>query len=150
MSQSLVRNAVHIIFSTKHRQPFIQPSVEQELHRYLGGTCNELESQVIRIGGYVDHVHILCFLSKKIALMTLVEKIKTSSSKWMKTKGPVYENFYWQDGYGGFSVNPFDMGELIRYLENQHTHHSKTGFQEEYRRILNDLGVAYDERYLWD
>ncbi len=150
MGQSLVRNAVHIIFSTKYRQPFIKQSVEKELHSYLGGTCNELESQVVRIGGYMDHVHILCFLSKKIAMMTLVEKIKTSSSKWMKTNGSEYENFYWQDGYGAFSVNPNEMDGLIRYIENQHAHHSRTGFQDEYRKILRDLNVEFDERYVWD
>lgn len=150
MGQSLVRNAVHIVFSTKHRQPIIQPSVEQALHSYLGGTCNELNSPVIRVGGYTDHVHILCFLSKKMAMMKLVEKIKTSSSKWMKTKGPEYENFYWQDGYGAFSVNPHEMDALIRYIENQHAHHTRIRFQDEYRKILRDLEVEFDERYVWD
>ncbi len=150
MSQSLVRNAVHIIFSTKYRQPFIHPPVEDELHSYLGGICNELESQVIRVGGYTDHVHILCFLSKKIAMMKLVEEVKSHSSKWIKAKGSEYENFYWQDGYGAFSVNPNEMDGLIRYIENQHAHHEKIGFQNEYRKLLTDLNVDFDERYLWD
>ena len=150
MSQSLVRNAVHIIFSTKHRYPFIQSQIESELYSYLGATCNELDSQVIKIGGYTDHVHILCLLSKKIALMKLVEEVKTGSSKWMKTNGAQYENFYWQNGYGAFSVNSNELDGLIRYIENQHAHHSRIGFQNEYRKILKDLNVDYDERYIWD
>lgn len=65
MGQSLVKNYVHIVFSTKHRQELIQPPVEAELHAYLGGICKKLECQPIKVGGYTDHVHILCLLSKK-------------------------------------------------------------------------------------
>jgi putative transposase len=106
MGQSLIKNYMHIVFSTKHRQTFIHPPIEEELHAYLGGVCNELDCQTIKIGGYTDHVHILCMLSKKIALMKLLEIVKSHSSKWIKTKGEGYDNFYWQDGYGAFSVNP--------------------------------------------
>lgn len=80
MGQSLVKNYMHIVFSTKHRQPLIHPPYEDELHSYLGGICKNLECQPIKIGGHIDHVHILCMLSKKIALMTLVEKVKSGSS----------------------------------------------------------------------
>jgi len=95
MGQSLVQNYVHIVFSTKNRQPLIQPPVEAELHAYLGGICNHHECHSIRVGGYTDHIHILCMLSKKIALMKLLEALKSHSSGWIKSKGPAYENFYW-------------------------------------------------------
>lgn len=85
MGQSLVKNYLHIVFSTKYRQPFIYEPVEQELHAYLGGICKNLECHPIKIGGYIDHIHILCMLSKKIALMKLLEEVKSHSSKWMKT-----------------------------------------------------------------
>lgn len=150
MGQSLVKNYVHIVFSTKHRQPLIKPPIESELHRYLGGTCNELECQVIKVGGFTDHVHILCMLSTKIPLMKLLEKVKANSSKWMKTKGAGYENFYWQDGYGAFSVNPSEIDRLIAYISNQHAHHGKKTFQNEYRAFLKKYNVEYDERYVWD
>lgn len=116
MGQSLVKNYVHIVFSTKHREPLIHPPVEEELHRYLGGLCNKLGSPVIKVGGYHDHIHILCMLSKKIALMKLMEELKSHSSKWIKTKGAGYENFYWQDGYGAFSVNPSEVDAVINYI----------------------------------
>lgn len=150
MGQSLVKNYIHIVFSTKHRQPLIHPPVEEELHAYLGEVCNQLECQVIKIGGYTDHVHVLCRLSKKIALMKLVEEIKSHSSKWIKTKGKGYEDFYWQDGYGTFSVNPAEVDRVIRYIANQHEHHSNKEFKEEYRSILKKHDVEYDERYVWD
>jgi putative transposase len=150
MSQSLVKNYVHIVFSTKHRQAFIQKPFEAELFTYLGGTCNKFDCQPIKIGGYFDHVHILCLLSKKIALMTLLEKVKSSSSKWFKSIDDSLENFYWQDGYGAFSVKPNDVDSVISYIENQHEYHSKKSFQDEYRGILKQYKVEYDERYVWD
>ena len=150
MGQSLVKNYLHIIFSTKHRRPLIHPPVETELHAYLGGICNRLECHVIKVGGYHDHIHILCMLSKKIALMKLLEEIKSHSSKWMKTKGEEYGNFYWQDGYGAFSVKPSETERVIAYIANQHIHHEKHSFQDEYRAILKKYNVEYDERYVWD
>jgi putative transposase len=150
MGQSIVHNYVHIIFSTKQREALIHPPVEEELHGYLGGICNNLECQVIKVGGHSDHIHILCMLSIKIALMKLLEELKANSSKWIKTKGAVYNKFYWQDGYGTFSVNPSEINTVIEYISNQHEHHKKKTFQDEYRAFLKKYKVDYDERYVWD
>ncbi len=150
MGQSLVQNYLHIIFSTKYRQPLIKRDIEQELYAYLGGICNRLECPTIIVGGYVDHIHILCKLSKKIALAKLIEEVKSHSSKWIKTKGKEYANFYWQDGYGAFSVNPSQVDIVINYIANQHEHHQKKIYQDEYRAFLKKYKVDYDERYVWD
>lgn len=150
MGQSLVKNYVHIVFSTKHRQPLITSPVEAELHKYLGGICNKLDCQVLQVGGYTDHVHILCMLSKKIALMNLLEEVKSHSSKWIKTQGADYKNFYWQDGYGAFSVNPMQVDRVIHYIATQHEHHQKQNFQDEYRKFLKSYKIEFDERYVWD
>jgi putative transposase len=150
MGQSLVQNYLHIVFSTKYRQKLIFPPYEEELHAYLGGICNSLECQPIKIGGYTDHIHMLCKLSKKIALMKLLEEVKGSSSKWFKTKDESLRNFYWQNGYGAFSVNPAEVDIVISYITNQHSHHNKETFQDEYRRYLNQYEIDYDEQYVWD
>jgi REP element-mobilizing transposase RayT len=150
MGQSLVQNYIHIVFSTKYRKNLIYPPYEQELHAYIGGVCNELECQILIVGGFTDHIHILCMLSKKITLVELVKKVKSSSSKWMKTKEASLSNFYWQDGYGAFSVNPGEIEVVINYIKNQHAHHSKKTFQEEYRLFLNKYKVTYNEKYVWD
>lgn len=150
MGQSLVRNIIHLVFSTKHRQPLIHQPIETELHAYLGGICNRLGCKIIIVGGYIDHIHILCMLSQKIALMKLVEEVKSHSSKWIKTKGVAYKNFYWQDGYGAFSVNPADMDRLIHYIANQHQHHKRKRFKNEYTSLLKKCKVEYDERYVWE
>ena len=150
MGQSLVKNYIHLVFSTKYREPLIDETIESELYAYLGGICNQLECQPIKIGGFTDHIHILCMLSKKTALMKLVEELKSHSSKWIKTKGENYRDFYWQGGYGAFSVNPAEMDVVVRYIENQKEHHRKKIFQEEYRGFLKKYKVEYDERYVWD
>lgn len=150
MGQSLVKNYVHIVFSTKHRQELIFPPIEEELHAMLGGICKSLECHPIKIGGFTDHVHILCLLSKKIALMKLLEDIKSKSSKWIKTKGEEYQNFYWQDGYGAFSVNPSQVDIVINYITNQHEHHQFKTFQTEFRSFLKKYKIEFDERYVWD
>ncbi len=116
----------------------------------MGGICNNLDCSPIIIGGWVDHVHILCKLSQKIPLMKLVEQVKSNSSKWVKTLDPSLEDFYWQDGYGAFSVNPNGVDRVQAYIANQHKHHAGQDFQSEYRGILNKYGVEYDERYVWD
>ena len=150
MGQSLVKNYLYIVFSTKHRQEIIHSPVKEELHAYLGGICKKLECPPIIVGGYTDHVHILCMLSKKIALMKLLEEVKSHSSKWMKSKAKTLEHFYWQDGYGAFSVNPSEVDTVINYIVNQKEHHHQKSFQEEYRAFLKKYNVEYDERYVWD
>lgn len=146
----LSKNFLHIVFSTKYRDPWIDSEVELSLHGYLGGICSELESPALKIGGYNDHVHILCLLSKKITVIRFLEEIKAHSSKWIKTQGRRYHNFYWQGGYGAFSVSPKDVDKVKIYIANQHIHHRSESFQDEFRRILSDNDVGYDERYIWE
>jgi REP element-mobilizing transposase RayT len=150
MPQSIAYNYLHITFSTKYREPLIDEAIEEELFKYIGGICKNLECNPIKVGGYRDHIHILCVLSRKIALMKLLEEIKSHSSKWIKTKGDQYKNFYWQRGYGSFSVNPAEIDVVVRYIENQAEHHKKRTFQDEYIAFLKKYNAEYDERYLWD
>ena len=150
MGQSLTKNYIHIVFSTKFREPLIAQHIEADLHAYLGGICKALDCPVLAIGGFTDHVHIFCMLSKKITLMNLLKELKASSSKWIKTAYPELKSFFWQDGYGAFSVNPTEVETVKKYILNQHEHHSKKTFQEEYRSFLIEYQVDFDERYVWD
>lgn len=150
MPQSLSKVYVHIIFSTKHRQNLIDENIEKSIFKYLGGICKGLDCNPVRVGGYKNHVHILCILSRKISQMKLMEELKKQSSKWIKTKGDNYCNFYWQDGYGIFSVNPTQVLDVVKYIENQKEHHKKNNFKEELLAFLKKYKIDYDERYLWD
>ena len=149
MSQSLSKVYIHITFSTKDRQHLIDENIKDSLFQYLGGICKGLECNPVQVGGYTDHVHILCLLSRKIAQMDLLEEIKKQSSKWIKTKGMAYSNFYWQDGYGVFSVNPTQVNVVVDYIKNQEEHHKTKSFQDELRAFLKKYKVEYDERYIW-
>jgi putative transposase len=150
MPQSLSRVYVHLTFSTKNRVPIIDPGIRDRLFDYLGGICKGLECNPLQVGGYNNHVHILCLLSRKIAQMDLLEEVKKRSSKWIKTIDEKYANFYWQDGYGIFSVNPKETDVVVNYIKNQEEHHKHVSFQEEFLAFLKKYGVDYDERYVWD
>jgi len=150
MGQSLVKNYMHIVFSTKNRAQLIYPPYEEKLYAYLGGICKKLDCQPLIVGGHKDHVHILCLLSKNIRLSKLIEHVKSHSSKWMKTNDVSLENFYWQDGYGGFSVNPSEVDVVLQYIEGQYEHHRTKSFQEEYRAFLKKYNGDFNERYVWD
>ncbi|HCA08410.1 IS200/IS605 family transposase [Chryseobacterium sp.] len=150
MPQSLVKNYIHIVFSTKYRQDFIDEEIEKELFSYIAVLCKDFESPALQIGGADDHIHILCLLSRKIPLMKLVQEIKAHSSKWIKTKGPKYENFFWQDGYGAFSVCRDEVNRVINYIKNQRIHHQKQKFKDEVIEMLEKHHIDYDEKYVWD
>lgn len=150
MAQSFVKNYVHIVFSTKHRKKLITPDIESELHAYLGGICKRQNCAPIRIGGFVDHVHILCSLSKNLTLSKLMEQVKANSSKWIKHKGASFDDFYWQAGYGAFSVDLLGLDIVDAYIARQHDHHNKENFQDEYRSLLHQHRITFDERYIWD
>ena len=137
-------------FSTKERCPFIDDNVDERLWEYLGGICKGMECQPVRIGGYTDHVHILCLLSKKVTQVKLLEEVKKQSSKWIKTVNTQYSKFYWQTGYGIFSVNPSEVDVVVDYIINQKTHHQKRTFKDEFLAFLKKYKVEYDERYIWD
>ena len=147
--QSLVKNYIHIVFTTKNRVPMIFPPVEEKLHSYIATICKNQDCPALKVGGFTNHIHILCLLSKKITIMKLLEEIKKNSSKWIKTQGRGYENFYWQDGYGAFSVYPADLEVVKRYIANQHEHHGIQTFEQEYRAFLDKHMIEYDERYIW-
>ena len=151
MPQSFVQNLQHFVFSTKHREPFlVDPAIRDELHRYLCGVCTNHQSPPIIVGGYVDHVHVVCRLSKLIDIAKMVQELKVESSKWMKTKGAKYARFRWQSGYGAFSLSPSHLRTLIPYVQTQETHHQGETFKVEFLRLLHKYEIEYDERYVWD
>lgn len=151
MPQSLVQNFQHIVFSTKAREPyFAEKSIRVEMHSYLGGVCRNHNSFPIIVGGHNDHVHIVCRLSKSLAIDNFVRELKVESSKWMKTKGPIFESFRWQSGYGSFSISPSHLEALTRYVQNQEEHHRSISFQNEFLRMLQKYNISYDEKFLWD
>jgi REP element-mobilizing transposase RayT len=150
MPQSLSQLYVHLAFSTKHREPLLLAPLRAQMRAYLATVLTNSDSPAIKVGGTSDHVHGLFRLSKNTSLAEIVEGIKTSSSKWIKTKGRAMASFHGQSGYGGFSVSAADVEKVAEYIAQQETHHRTVSFQEEYRKLLETHGIEYDERYVWD
>jgi putative transposase len=148
MPQSLARNLIHLVFSTKNRAPLISPTIRQRLFGYLAATLNELNCSSIVVGGVADHVHLFFVLARTITLSKVVEEVKKSSSKWMKEEGE--PRFYWQSGYGAFSVSTSNEQAVVDYITLQEEHHQKMSFQEEYRGFLQKHKIEWDERFVWD
>lgn len=150
MPQSLSLVVVHVIFSTKDRFPCLGPTVRPHLHAYLATVARNAGCEAYRVGGVADHVHLAIRLSRTLTIAELVETLKTSSSKWLKTQAPELGGFSWQRGYGCFSVGPSDLMALTTYIDGQEEHHRTRTFEEEYRVFLNKYGVTFDEAYVWD
>lgn len=150
MSQSLVKNLIHLVYSTKHRNPWIPADAQQRLNAYQAGIFKEWDSPALVIGEVEDHVHALFSLSKNHALKKIVEEVKKGSSKWMKSEGTGNANFYWQNGYAAFSVSQSNVDEVQRYIENQKEHHRRMTFQDELRTLFKKHGIEFNERYVWD
>lgn len=145
MPQSLSKVVIHIIFSTKDRHPW------PRMHAYIATLCPDAGADVFSVGGVADHIHLVTTLPRTLSQADIVEGLKKKSSKWIKGLASKYERFYWQRGYGAFSVSPSQLAALVGYVEAQEQHHrSRRTFQEEFREFLRKYGVQYHERYVWD
>jgi len=141
MSQSLVENTIHLVFSTKDRRTFLRDTEREELHAYITGILTNKRSPLIEINSVGDHMHILYAQSKNVALAKIVEQIKSYSSGWLKEQHRRYFAFAWQAGYGAFSVSHSHVKAVRRYIRSQPEHHGKEDFQTEFRRFCNKNGV---------
>jgi REP element-mobilizing transposase RayT len=150
MPQSLSKVVLHIIFSTKDREPWLDSDVRTRVQAYLATICRDLGAELVYVGGVADHIHIVSTLSRTLSQAQLIEQIKKTSSKWIKTVDARYRGFSWQRRYGAFSVSPSQLESVRRYIDKQPEHHRTRTFQKEYRELLHKHGVDFDERHVWD
>jgi REP element-mobilizing transposase RayT len=149
MPQSLSYILVHLIFSTKGRRPLLTDAIRSEMHAYLASVIGS-DNICVRVGGISDHVHVALFIARTESMAKLVERLKVSSAKWIKTKGPEFAKFGWQRGYAVFSVGLSDRAALVQYIDGQGTHHRRRDYQAEMRAMFAKYGVAFDEKFVWD
>jgi REP element-mobilizing transposase RayT len=127
----------------------IMADIERELYAHPGGVMKNLESRCLAAAGTNNHVHLLVSPSKNMALSQVMEEIKKSSSKWIKSKGPGLRSFAWQDGYGAFTISQSQVEALKQYIAHQKERHKRQTFEEELVMLLKRYQVPYDERYIW-
>jgi putative transposase len=150
MPQSLSQVIVHVVFSTKDRHKFLDKSIAPRMHGYLATVCRDSNCEAYRVGGMPDHVHLAVRLGRTISQADLIEKVKVTSSSWIKEQGNAYQSFHWQRGYGTFSVGFSQLEALQDYIDAQPEHHRTRTFQEEYRELLRKYHIEFDEQYVWD
>ena len=146
MSHTYVQNAIHVVFSTKERRKLIPSAMKERLWAYSAGICQGAKIFVHAIGGMEDHIHLLLQVPPTLALAKAVLTIKTNSSKWMSEQG---QKFAWQKGYSGFSVSASNVAAVIKYIQNQESHHKKMTFAEEFIALLKKHGVEFDPKYVF-
>jgi REP element-mobilizing transposase RayT len=150
MSQSLSRIYLHLIFSTKNRERWLDSDLRPRAFAYLAEVGRETGCEVFRVGGIADHVHMAIQLTRTITVADFVKKVKSTSSVWIKEHGKLHAGFSWQAGYGVFSLGASQLAAVINYIDRQEEHHRVKSFQEEYREVLKKYAVEFDERYVWD
>jgi REP element-mobilizing transposase RayT len=140
-----------VVFGGKYRQKFIPQAHQDELFKYLGGTLRKLDCIPLVQGGHVDHVHLVFSPSRKYSLSKIVQEVKKSSNKFLKEHHNDFPYFTsWQVGYGGFSYSRNARNSLVNYVLNQANHHRKVTFEEEYISLLEESGIEYNPKYLFD
>lgn len=144
MSHSCVENYLHIIFATKNRDSLIPLEIEERLHSYLAGIAKQRKVPILKVNGTDDHLHILLNLHPDIALSKLMKELKAYSTSWVKKQG--FDQFSWQQGYGGFSCSKSHLEKLIKYIENQKVHHQHKSFDQE----IDDLNLKWGTSWLRD
>jgi putative transposase len=150
MPQSLSNIVVHTVFSTRNRFPWLKGEVRPILHAYISNVTRNLGCECYRVGGVDDHVHLAIRLSRTLAVCKMVEEIKTASCKWLKKQESNLSGFSWQRGYAALSIDPEGIQALCGYIETQADHHRKFSYQDEYRALLKESGIEFDEQYMWD
>ena len=150
MPQSLAKIYIHLVFSTKNRERLIPLEIHSELHAYMGGILKGLGCIPVEINTEPDHAHVLFILSRTETVSNIAGQLKKSSNDWLRLCGPRFSNFFWQGGYGAFSVSKSGVEEVREYIRNQQEHHKTVSFQEEFRTFLRRYEIEFDERYVWD
>lgn len=148
--QSLSKVYIHLVFSTKDRARSLSGDICPELHLYLGGILKRCGCTPVEINTEPDHVHALFLLSRTETLSEIVGHLKKSSNDWLRMRGPEFSEFFWQGGYGAFSVSQSRLEQVQAYIRNQREHHRVKSFQDEFRALLKSHKIEYDERYVWD
>jgi len=149
MPQSLVKMLVHMVWSTKDRVRIIPPDFEPQLYGYISGIITNNSGRMIIAGGDADHIHLLASIGR-IDIAELIGDIKRDTSSWIKKQDPRLSGFYWQRGYGAFSIGQSQVPTVSRYIRNQKEHHRTQSYQDEFRSLCRKYEIEIDERYCWE
>ena len=149
MANTFTSLRVHIVFSTKNRERWLAPDIEDDIWRYLGGICRTHHLVALQIGGVDDHVHLLLGYPPRVVLSDFMKWLKGESSKWISDLSPSLRDFSWQDGYGAFCIGHSQIPRTIRYIQTQRARHGRLTFEREYRDFLHVHDIEAEEKYIF-
>jgi len=149
MANTYTQIHIHSVFAVQNRISLIGITWKERLYKYIASIIQNHEHKVLSIGGMPDHIHILFGFRPTQSLSSLMQNVKRNSSEWINKEKFVLGRFSWQEGYGAFSYGKSQISQVIKYIENQEAHHKKSTFIEEYKNILKNFELDYDERYIF-
>lgn len=149
MSNTYTQLHIQFVFAVKFRRALIHADWQERLHQYITGIVQGNRHKLLQINSMPDHIHLLVGLRPHQAISALMQVVKSESTKWVKEQGFCKQNFAWQEGYGAFSYSPQDVPTVIRYIQNQQTHHRQENFLDEYRCLLKEHDIAFEEAYIF-
>jgi putative transposase len=150
MANTYTQIHLQLVFAVKNRASLIQKKWKDDLEKYITGIVENNEHKLLAIGSMPDHIHIFIGYNPKQLIPDLVSEIKISSNNWIKLQKLSPFKFDWQKGYGAFSYSKSQVEAVVNYVLNQEAHHFKKTFREEYSEILINVGVEFDNKYLFD
>jgi putative transposase len=149
MANTYTQIHIHFVFAVKFRSALIHKEWKNDLHKYITGIFQHNNHKMLQINSMPDHIHILIGMRPTQSISSLIQNVKTESSKWINANRFFKSAFSWQEGYGAFSYSKSQVPDVIRYIQNQESHHNKENFLEEYRRLLNAFEIEYEEQYIF-
>jgi putative transposase len=140
---------MHVVFSTKNREPYLSAKLPGRLFPYMGGIVRELKGTALIVNGPADHVHLLLSMPATVSVADLLRALKTNSCRWVHEQFPASKHFGWRAGYGAFTVSASRLEDVRSYIAAQQTHHHRISFQEEFLALLKRHGLGYSESDVW-
>jgi REP element-mobilizing transposase RayT len=149
MANTYTQLHIQFVFAVKYRLALTQPAWKDRLYQYITGIIQNNEHKMLQINGMPDHIHILIGMRPSQSISSLMQNVKTESSKWIKENSFCFSPFAWQEGYGAFSYSKSHVPDVIRYIQNQEAHHKKETFSDEYIKMLKAFEIDYDKQYIF-
>jgi putative transposase len=149
MANTYTQIHIQFVFAVKYRQGLIDPEWKGRLHQYITGIFQKHQHKMIQINSMPDHIHIFIGMRPDQSISSLMQLVKSESSKWIKEQNLCSSPFAWQERYGAFSYAKSQVSDVARYIQNQEIHHQKESFLDEYKKHLKAFEIEWDERYIF-
>lgn len=148
MANTYTQLHIQFVFAVKYREALIHDLWRSRLHQYITGIFQNNHHKMLQINSVADHIHILIGLRPDQSISSLIQNVKSESTKWIKHE-KLSLSFAWQEGYGAFSYSKSHLPDVIRYIQTQEEHHKKETFLSEYKRLVTAFAIDFDEQYIF-